>query len=187
MLRFLVVAHKTARSRELLQALRRKLTEVPEARFKLLVPAELSGSRMLADEASRARAREALAWLEDQGVPMLGAKAGVSSPLRAIDDQLRQDYAPYEGILICTLPLGPSRWLGLDLVHRARSLFGLPVEHVVAHSQGPAANAPDASCRHTEMELVYVAEGGTRLYRCLACGEELPEDIAALSGSFWRP
>jgi 2Fe-2S iron-sulfur cluster binding domain len=44
------------------------------------------------------------------------------------------DYFP----VVCTLPPGISRWLKLDLVHRAERKFGLRVIHVVAEAVEPA-------------------------------------------------
>jgi hypothetical protein len=57
---------------------------------------------------------------------------GDSEPLMAIHDAV--NLAPYDEIIISTLPLGISRWLKLDLVSKARGL-GLPVTHVLAPSQ----------------------------------------------------
>jgi hypothetical protein len=47
----------------------------------------------------------------------------------AIADAIRE-HGPFEAIVLSTLPPGPSRWLKLDLPHRAES-FGRPVVHVV--------------------------------------------------------
>jgi hypothetical protein len=44
----------------------------------------------------------------------------------------------YDTLVICTLPPGISRWLKLDLVHRAERKFGPRVIHVVAEAAEPA-------------------------------------------------
>jgi PhnB protein len=57
----------------------------------------------------------------------------VPDPLQAITDELRT-HPGYATLVICTLPPGISRWLKLDLVHRAERKFGLRVIHVVAQA-----------------------------------------------------
>ncbi|HEX5145450.1 MAG TPA: hypothetical protein VFV85_00400, partial [Conexibacter sp.] len=69
--------------------------------------------------------------------PLLSAAAGShvsghvgdDEPLMAIEDAINR--APYDEIVISTLPRRLSRWLRLDLVSKARGT-GLPVEHVEA-------------------------------------------------------
>jgi hypothetical protein len=53
--------------------------------------------------------------------------------LQAITDELLA-HPGYDTLVICTLPPGISRWLKLDLVHRAERKFGLRVIHVVAEA-----------------------------------------------------
>src|SRR6266436_4832606 len=62
---------------------------------------------------------------------------GVPEPLQAITDELLAHPA-YDALVICTLPPGISRWLKLDLVHRAERKFGLRVIHVVAEASAQA-------------------------------------------------
>jgi steroid delta-isomerase-like uncharacterized protein len=57
--------------------------------------------------------------------------------VQAIADELLA-HSGYDTLVISTLPPGISRWLKLDLVHRAGRKFGLPVMHVVAEA-APAA------------------------------------------------
>ncbi len=60
------------------------------------------------------------------------ASIGDTSPIMAIDDELREHPANYDAIIICTFPVGVSRWLKLDLPTQAQQAFKLPVVHVVA-------------------------------------------------------
>ena len=50
----------------------------------------------------------------------------------AIGGALEEDQ--FDEITISTLPLGVSRWLGMDLPHRAERKFKLPVTTVIARS-----------------------------------------------------
>ena len=62
---------------------------------------------------------------------------GAAEPLRAIADELLE-HPGYDTLVICTLPPGISRWLKLDLVHRAERKFGVRVIHVVAEAAAQA-------------------------------------------------
>jgi hypothetical protein len=59
---------------------------------------------------------------------------GDHEPLMAIEDAIHR--APYDELVISTLPRRISRWLHLDLVSKARGT-GLPVTHVEAVEQEP--------------------------------------------------
>lgn len=136
MARYLVVAHRTARSRELAKKLLEVQAHDPEARFVLLVPAvpppgwvyEENEVRQRAEQEAKA-AKEAL---EAQGIPVEEAKPGDISPLLALEEELLAHPGVYRAIVLATLPPGLSRWLRLDVHTRAEG-FGLPVHHVIAH------------------------------------------------------
>jgi hypothetical protein len=141
----LVVAHQTAATEALLDAVRERAQRDP-ARFHLVVPRRPHGIHRVVDplEAGEAEAREVL----DDALPRLSAAAGHEvtgsigdpEPLMAIQDAV--NLGSYDEIIISTLPLGISRWLKLDLISKARAL-GLPVTHVLADSRaGEAAAAP---------------------------------------------
>lgn len=145
MARYLVVAHQTASSLELVQRVKVLADSDPGAEFVLLVPATpvqqlLGWVQGEATEVARQRAERAKARLEEAGAEVVRTSVVDASPLLAIDDELREHPAEYAAIIICTLPIGVSRWLRLDLPHRAERRYSLPVIHVVA-----AATAdPDA-------------------------------------------
>ena len=137
MARYLVVAHQTASSLELIERVKALAHAYPAPEFVLLVPATpirdlLGWVEGETTEVARRSAEHAKARLEEAGAKIVRSSVVDASPLVAIDDELREHPAEYRGIIICTLPIGLSRWLRLDLPHRAERKFALPVIHVVA-------------------------------------------------------
>jgi len=137
MSRYLIVAHQTATSAELVQRLLELAVEDPQAAFTLLIPAtpvtqllvwEEGETRVVAEN----RAQEAKALFESRGLNVVRTAVGDSSPVLAIGDELRRHPNEYDVIVLSTLPPGMSRWLRLDAHHRAEAMFNLPVVHVVA-------------------------------------------------------
>jgi hypothetical protein len=72
--------------------------------------------------------------LREKGVEVKEAKVGDSDALAALADEC--NFNDYDEIIVSTLPLHLSKWLKLDLPHKAGHATGLPVTHVVAHSSG---------------------------------------------------
>jgi nucleotide-binding universal stress UspA family protein len=134
-MRYLVVAHRTAKSPALAAKLREILEKDPEARFVLLVPARPPSGWVYDEGEVRRRAEEearaAKEALKAQGIPIEEAKAGDVSPLLALEEELMAHPGAYQAIVLSTLPPGLSRWLRLD-VHTQAERFGLPVIHVMA-------------------------------------------------------
>jgi hypothetical protein len=130
----LVVAHQTAATPALLDAVRER-AQRGSAKFHLVVPRQAHGIDKVAnphvggkDEAQDVL-KQALPVLSDaSGVTVTGS-VGDSEPLMAIQDAISLGH--YDEIIISTLPLGVSRWLKLDLISKTRGL-GLPVTHVEA-------------------------------------------------------
>ena len=137
MSRYLVVAHKTGDSPELLQALKKIAEREADAEFELLVPATPMRDLVSdVDEDRREAARRAAVIkqrLVDQGLRATSATAGDANVIDAIRDHLG-DHPGYHGLVISTLPPGVSKWLRMDVVRRARRLLGQRVIHVVAES-----------------------------------------------------
>jgi hypothetical protein len=132
---YLVVAHQTAESEELLEQLREIEREDPEARFSLVVPATRVNHLLTFVEGeayavAQRTAEDASRHFEGYGLRVVDARAGDESPLQAISDAVGRDV--YDAIVISTLPQGVSRWLKRDVHSRARQKFGLPVTSVVA-------------------------------------------------------
>ncbi len=141
MSRYLVVTHQTALSPDLQRKVSALVAEDPTAEFAVLVP-EAPGSPITWEgetvDVARQRAEAAKATLEETaGARVFRTAVGAPEPLQAITDEL-QMHPGYDTLVICTLPPGVSRWLKLDLVHRAERKFGLRVIHVVAEASAQA-------------------------------------------------
>lgn len=121
-----VGAHVTTRVHELHKA-------EPDLGVYVLVPAakvvaSIHGSEVPGDERAQVQLQEAIELFTSIGVRSNG-EVGGHDPMAATREvlaRLRPDL-----ILVSTLPLGTSRWLNMDLPHRLRRRFGIPVEHVL--------------------------------------------------------
>ena len=140
MSRYLVVTHQTALSPDLRRKVSELIAEDPAAEFAVLVPeapgVPLTWEGETVDVAGQ-RAEAAKTALEETArARVFRTAVGAPEPLQAITDELRM-HPGYDTLVICTLPPGISRWLKLDLVHRAQRKFGLRVIHVVAEAPAP--------------------------------------------------
>ena len=130
----LVVAHQTAATKGLLDAVRERARRGPAA-FHLVVPRQPHGMHKVVDpqDVGEGEARdvlgEALPRLSEAAGQQVTGSLGDPEPLCAIQDAI--NLGRYDEIIISTLPRRVSRWLKLDLVSKARGL-GLPVTHVEA-------------------------------------------------------
>jgi hypothetical protein len=121
----LVVAHKTAATPALLQAVRQRAQRGP-CFFHLLVPSPgprgaIDGEQVLA---------LALPLLEEAGHrPATGSVSARHDPMDAIEETLHD--GDFDEIILSTLPRSVSRWLHIDLPRRVAHL-GLPVTTVIA-------------------------------------------------------
>jgi hypothetical protein len=130
--RVLVVAHKTAATQPLLDAVRERAERGP-ARFTLLVPNATHGLHKVVDPEDQ-DASEAQAVI-DQALPLLSEAAGTpvegivgaQDPNTAIHDAV--NLRGFDEIILSTLPARLSRWLKLDLPSKV-SGTGLPVTTV---------------------------------------------------------
>jgi hypothetical protein len=130
--RVLVVAHKTAATQPLLDAVRERAQRGP-CTFTLLVPNATHGLHKVVDPEDQS-AGEARAVI-DHAVPLLSEAAGTPvdsivgdpDPSAAVQDAVNR--RGYEEIIISTLPTRLSRWLKLDLPSKV-SGAGLPVTTV---------------------------------------------------------
>jgi predicted RNase H-like HicB family nuclease len=141
MSRYLVVTHQTALSPDLQRRVRMLVAEDPAAEFAVLVP-EAPGVPTTWEgetvDVAGQRAEAAKTLLEETArARVVRTAVGAPDPLQAISDELLARPG-YDALLICTLPPGISRWLKLDLVHRAERKFALRVIHVVAEAPAPA-------------------------------------------------
>jgi hypothetical protein len=129
--RYLVVANQTLGGVHLLSLLR-ELAEHPSS-FHVLVPATPPRDHLWTEVEARTiagrRLDDALERFRSVGIEAAG-EVGDERPLQAIDDVLERE--AFDEIVLSTFPPGMSRWLRLDLPHRVRATYGLPVRHVIA-------------------------------------------------------
>ncbi|HTW12766.1 MAG TPA: hypothetical protein VME01_08490 [Solirubrobacteraceae bacterium] len=134
MAHYLIVTHKTAFAPELRTKVGELVAEDSDARFAILVPESPGESYTWEGETVDAARQTAEALMENLektvGATIDRIAVGVDDPFQAIANELRANPS-YDTLVICTLPLGVSQWLRLDLVHHAARKFGLPVIHIV--------------------------------------------------------
>ena len=130
---YLVVAHKTLDSPQLLSVIQDRMARGAST-FHLLVPEDHHGGflwdegqvRVEADKAMEA-ARLRLLGL---GVPVVG-EVGHTNPVHAVDHVLRREPDDYfDEIIVSTLPTKISRWVGMDAPARIERRTSVPVTHV---------------------------------------------------------
>jgi hypothetical protein len=138
--RVLVVAHRTAATPALLDAVRERAAR-GRCTFTLLVPNVAHGLHRVVDaedqaaDEARAVLELALPLLEDAaGAPVEGI-IGDPEPLNAVQDAV--NLRGFDEIIISTLPKRVSRWLRLDLPSKVSGL-GLPVTTVTAKERAAA-------------------------------------------------
>jgi hypothetical protein len=142
--RVLVVAHKTAATQPLLDAVRARAARGPCV-FTLLVPNTTHGLHKVVDPEDQS-ASEARTVLE-RALPRLSEAAGApvegilgdADPMAAVHDAV--NLRGFDEVIISTLSPRVSRWLKLDLPSKVAGL-GLPVTTVTPVDAGaitPAA------------------------------------------------
>jgi hypothetical protein len=134
---YLVVAHQTACSSELMEKLQGMAAEDEQAEFVLLVPATpvnhlLTWSEEESQDIARNTAWEAARKLRGAGLNLRDIVIGAPDPMVAIEDEYRSRGRTYAATVVSTLPLGVSRWLKRDLPNRLRGK-GFVVMHVISH------------------------------------------------------
>lgn len=141
--RVLVVAHKTAATPALLEAVRERARRGP-ARFTLLVPVPARGLERLADpedvptdEAEQVLAL-ALPLLEEAAGGEVEGIVGDVNPIDAVADAVNA--RGFDEIIVSTLPTRVSRWLHIDLPRKLSGL-GLPVTTITAQERTRATAA----------------------------------------------
>jgi hypothetical protein len=130
--RILVVAHKTAATQPLLDAVRERAARGPST-FTLLVPNPAHGLHKVVDAQDQGpgEAQDVL----DGALPKLSAAAGSEvqgvigdpDPVAAVEDAI--NLRGFDEIIISTLSPRLSRWLRLDLPSKVAGM-GLPVQTV---------------------------------------------------------
>jgi hypothetical protein len=132
--RVLIVANRTAATPALIEAVRERAGR-GSATFTLLVPSSAHGLHQLVDpedhgvNEAEQTIELAIPLLEEAAGGKVEPMVGVAEPLAAIQDAL--NLHGFDEVIISTLPKRVSRWLHLDLPHKAAGL-GVPVTTVTA-------------------------------------------------------
>jgi hypothetical protein len=136
--RVLIVAHKTAATPALLDAIRVRAARGP-ARFHLLVPnpaehAELTEAERHAKHTEGEHVLALALPLIDRaaGTHATGSVSTRHDPMDAIEESLES--GKFDEIILSTLPRSVSHWLHVDLPDRVAHL-GLPVTTVTARER----------------------------------------------------
>jgi hypothetical protein len=138
--RVLVVAHKTAATPALIEAVRERAARSP-ATFTLLVPNPAHGLHALVDPEDQEESEGqqvlelAIPVLEDAAGGPVEGMVGDPSPMNAIQDAI--NLHGFDEVIISTLPAKVSKWLKLDLPSKVSGL-GLPVTTVTARERASA-------------------------------------------------
>lgn len=140
--RVLIVAHRTAASTPLIDAVRVRALEGPFEPV-LLVPASPHGFHRAVDPEDQGRAEAeavieiALPLLEEAAGRAVEPRIGDHDPLAAVEDALNSER--FDEVIVSTLPRRVSRWLHLDLPRKVAGL-GLPVTTVTARGRASAGS-----------------------------------------------
>jgi hypothetical protein len=135
--RVLVVAHKTAATPGLIEAVRERAARGP-AKFTLLVPNPAHGLHAVVDPEDQEESEGqqvlelAIPLLEDAAGGPVEGMVGDPSPMNAIQDAI--NIHGFDEVIISTLPARVSKWLKLDLPSKVTGL-GLPVTTVTARER----------------------------------------------------
>ena len=121
----LIVANRTAATPALLAEVRKRASEGP-CHFTLVVPRAFWDADT---EESAITLEPAIPLLEDAAGGRVEGLIGAEDPFLAVTAAL--EAAPYDEIIVSTLPARVSHWLHIDLPARVQRL-GLPVTVVTA-------------------------------------------------------
>jgi hypothetical protein len=127
-----VVAHKTAATQPLLDAVRDRARRGPST-FTLLVPNTSHGLHKIVDPEDQSAGEAQI--VVDHALPLLSKASGTKvqgmvgdpDPAAAIQDAI--NLHGFDEVIISTLPARVSRWLKLDLASKVSGM-GLPVTTV---------------------------------------------------------
>lgn len=137
--RVLIVAHRTAATQRLVEAVAARARQGP-ATFTLLVPRPYYDPDT---EEAEAVVELAVPLLDAATGTHVTAVIGEADPFEAV--RHLHEVQPVDEVIVSTLPAHVSRWLRRDLPHRVEQL-GLPVTVVTAQrSERALTQAPSPS------------------------------------------
>jgi hypothetical protein len=132
---YLVLAHQTLDSPQLLEAIRDRMSDGP-ATFHLVVPERHDQGAFWNEgqvrlEAER-RLEETRLRLLGLGIAVTG-EVGHTNPVQSVNNALRREPKDhYDEIIISMLPSRVSKWFGMDAPSRIQKLTKVPVSSVTA-------------------------------------------------------
>lgn len=129
---YLVIAHGTATSPDLVESLSRLAADDPYSAFTLLVTATHAPwveQNVYYEEQALRRAQEGRRLLEAAGVYLARVMVGAGSPLVAAQDELIANPERYDAILLHTRPPGMRARMTGDVRRRIEERTGLPTFH----------------------------------------------------------
>jgi hypothetical protein len=138
--RVLIVAHKTAATQPLLDAVAERASRGP-CTFTLLVPNAAHGLQKVVDAEDQGESESqgvldaALPALSEAAGSAVAGILGDADPVAAVHDAI--NLHGFDEIIISTLPTRVSRWLKLDLPSKVSGM-GLPVRTVTPDEDAPA-------------------------------------------------
>jgi hypothetical protein len=151
----LVLAHRTAASPELIEALKARQEKGP-IHATLVLPADGPGTG--SRDVCRKRIDKALAAWREAGIKCDGV-IGDPSPLQALLDA--RDPMHHDEVIVCTLPGQSSKWLRSDLPRTVYRATGLRTTHVVARDPEAAPHgAPLPEKEHSSLGPLSVMAWG---------------------------
>jgi hypothetical protein len=132
----LIIANRTLAGEELLSEVARRIDNGQVA-FYVVVPATpikhvLAWEEGEALQAAAERLELILKWLRARGAQADG-EIGDRDPVAATRDALR--HRPADQIILSTLPIGRSRWIGQDVPSRLRGAVAVSIQVVTASPQ----------------------------------------------------
>ena len=142
--RYLIVANETILGEPLVGEVRRRVAGTGAGdggcELHLVVPASHGHGTWTEGQARAAAAKrleEAIERFGDLGANAVTGEVGDVSPVLAVGDAIigahHGGQAPFDEVIVSTLPLGVSRWVKQDVVHRLqRAHPTLTITHVVS-------------------------------------------------------
>lgn len=138
---YLVLAHQTLDSPQLLEAMRDRMSQGP-CTFHLVVPERHDHGLVWSEGEVRLDAARRLEStrlrLTKMGIAVTG-EVGHTNPVQSAHNALRRHEPDhYEEIIVSTLPRRLSRWLGMDVPTRIQGGTKVPVVAVTAAESAAA-------------------------------------------------
>ena len=136
MRRYLVVANETLLGMPLTEEVKRRVEEAQgDCAIHIVVPASHGMGMWTLGQATAKAARQlehGEARFKGMGAASVTGVVGDPSPVLAIGDAVIASADDFDEVVISTLPLGRSRWLKQDVIHRVQRAYPrLTVTHVV--------------------------------------------------------